>query len=72
MCIVSLIMHIDDQLGFANASVLGQDNLEFGQGTVSEKSGNFTFLCFVEILQLEFVYRLVTVMKRLEIHCYKA
>ena len=51
MCIVSLIMHIDDQLGLANAGVFG---LEFGQGKVSEKSGNFTLLCFVETLRLEF------------------
>ena len=47
-------MHIDDRLGLANADVFGQENLEFGQGKVSEKSGNFTLLCFVETLQLDF------------------
>ena len=46
-------MHIDDQLGLANAGVFGQENLEFGQGKVSEKSGNFTLLCLVETLLLE-------------------
>ena len=47
-------MHIDYQLGLANAGVFGQENPEFGPGKVSEKSGNFsgnfTLLCFVGTL----------------------
>ena len=43
MSFVSLIMLIDDQLGLANVNAFGQGNLEFGQGKVREKSGNFTF-----------------------------
>ena len=47
-------MHIDYQLGLANAGVFGQENQEFGRGKVTEKSGNFsvnsTLLCFVDVL----------------------
>ena len=43
MSFVSLIMLIDDQLGLANVDAFGQGNLEFDQGKVREKSGNFTF-----------------------------
>ena len=65
MSIVSQIMHIGDQLGLANAGVFGQENPEFGQGKVSEKSGNFfrkfylAVLCGNPVVGI-FSYRLVT------------
>ena len=37
----SILLH--DQLRMENAAAFGQGNKEFGQGKVSEKSGNFTF-----------------------------
>ena len=36
-------MLINDQLRSEKAAGIGQGNLKFGQGKVSEKSGNFAF-----------------------------